>query len=166
MNKKKAFKYLGIILVISFSINLYLLFTIKEIIKPDEKYFTSNMMPCSRLSLKNLKIYEDNTAYFGERTIYVTHSIGYGSMRPYSDINITILYWKKQPTDKICVGDVISYKKSCVSNDNSTIHHRIIAENKDENGTYYIAKGDNNPTQDGCKVRPQDIIGIDVGVIY
>ena len=46
------------------------------------------------------------------------------------------------------------------------IGHRIISIGNDEEGTYYIMKGDNNQVQDPYKVRFSNIKYILIGVFY
>lgn len=63
--------------------------------------------------------------------------------------------------DNLHVGDIISF------NDNEDIViHRIIDIGSDEQGTYYITKGDNNNIVDQNKVRFIDIKGKVVMLIY
>ena len=65
-------------------------------------------------------------------------------------------------TTQIKVGDIISYKL----NENTTIVHRVKQIRTDEKGIYYIVKGDNNPQADPYRIRPENIQGILVALIY
>lgn len=51
-------------------------------------------------------------------------------------------------------GDIIIYNANWFP---EPVIHRIIDIKKDENGLYYITKGDNNPVPDPEKVRPSQV---------
>ena len=63
----------------------------------------------------------------------------------------------------IHIGDVVSYKSNLVD---GIIIHRVISIEKDENGAYFILKGDNNKYSDPEKVRFEQIQRILVAIIY
>ena len=65
--------------------------------------------------------------------------------------------------EDIHLGDVVSYKSKLV---NSVIIHRIIKISRDEKGTYYTLKGDNNKMPDPEKVRFNQIERIVIAIIY
>lgn len=85
------------------------------------------------------------------------------SMDPLLDAGSNGIEIKPQLPEDISVGDVISYKSNEID---GIIIHRVIEISEDENGTYFIVKGDNNPVQDPEKVRFDQVQGILVGVIY
>jgi hypothetical protein len=58
------------------------------------------------------------------------------------------------------VGDIVSYRKG-----ESLIVHRVIEKGVDEEGIYFVVKGDNNSISDG-KIRFEEIEYITVGVIW
>ena len=53
------------------------------------------------------------------------------------------------------VGDIVVYNAKWF---NSPVIHRVIKKNNNSNGTYYIIKGDHNPTADPLKVYPNQIV--------
>lgn len=61
---------------------------------------------------------------------------------------------------EIGVGDVISFRKGGM-----LLIHRVIEKGVDEEGVYFVTKGDNNGSDDG-KVRFENIEGVLVGVLY
>ncbi len=61
------------------------------------------------------------------------------------------------------VGDIVAYKSEYAD---GIIIHRVISEGTDQLGTYYIVKGDNNPSPDPGKVRFDQIKSVVVGIIY
>jgi len=62
----------------------------------------------------------------------------------------------------INVGDIISYD----SGKYGIIIHRVVKIDKDDQGWYAIAKGDNNPVADPFRVRFTQIRRVLVGVLY
>src|SRR3989338_4179631 len=83
------------------------------------------------------------------------------SMDPLLDEDSNAIEIKPQNPDSIAVGDVISYRTPY-----GTIIHRVIEKGMDENGVYYLVKGDNNRFADPLKVRYADVVGVVVAVIY
>ena len=61
------------------------------------------------------------------------------------------------------MGDVIVYEPSW---DSGLIVHRVISIEEDEQGRYYVVKGDNSEIVDPEKVRFSQIVGVLVGVLY
>ena len=57
-------------------------------------------------------------------------------------------------------GDIITFKQ-----DNLLIVHRVVEKGIDNQGVYFITKGDNNSLSDG-KIRFKDIEYITIGVLY
>ena len=65
--------------------------------------------------------------------------------------------------DQINVGDIVSYKSKYAD---GSIIHRVIQKSTDADGTYFIMKGDNNPTQDPGRIRFDQIQRVVVAIIY
>ena len=63
--------------------------------------------------------------------------------------------------DKLKIGDIVSYEF-----EGKKIIHRIVNISEDENGTYYVMKGDNNRYNDKNKIRFERISGVVVGILY
>ena len=61
------------------------------------------------------------------------------------------------------VGDVISYEADWTD---GIVVHRVVSIDEDEQGIYYLAKGDNSPRIDSQKIRFDQIKGYLVGVVY
>jgi hypothetical protein len=83
------------------------------------------------------------------------------SMDPFIDETSNAIEILPEGADAINVGDVISYKSNY-----GTIIHRVIEKGSDEDGFYFIVKGDNNKFQDPFKVRFSQIKGVVVAVVY
>nr|MCK4930099.1 signal peptidase I [Nanoarchaeota archaeon] len=65
--------------------------------------------------------------------------------------------------DQIQVGDIVAYESEYAE---GTIIHRVVYKGEDEQGTYFVLKGDNNPTSDPGKVRFEQIKRVVVAIIY
>lgn len=83
------------------------------------------------------------------------------SMDPFIDEQANAIEISPKDPAAINIGDVISYKS-----EQEMIIHRVIQKSMDEQGIYFIVKGDNNPIADPVKVRFSDIQGVVVAVIY
>jgi len=83
-----------------------------------------------------------------------------GSMRPILDENATGIKIKPESEEQINIGDIVTFQSG-----EDLIVHRIIKKGKDENGTYFITKGDNNDFSDE-KIRFSDIRYVTIGIIW
>lgn len=83
------------------------------------------------------------------------------SMDPLLDEDSNAIEVKPQNAESIEVGDIISYHTAY-----GTIIHRVTEKGVDEQGVYYLVKGDNNRFADPLKVRYDDVVGVVVAVIY
>jgi hypothetical protein len=83
-----------------------------------------------------------------------------GSMIPVLDEGSNGIRIVPKSENEIHEGDIISFKKN-----NELIIHRVVKKAKDENGTYFITKGDNNDLTDG-KIRFKDIKYLTVGILW
>lgn len=64
---------------------------------------------------------------------------------------------------EIGIGDIVSYVSEFAD---GTIIHRVIYKGQDEEGTYFVLKGDNNPASDPGKVRFEQIQRLLVAIVY
>jgi len=83
------------------------------------------------------------------------------SMDPFIDETANALEVMPADLDAIKVGDVISYQTAY-----GVLIHRVIEKGSDEQGIYYVVKGDNNRFSDPFKVRFDEVQGVVVAVIY
>ena len=83
------------------------------------------------------------------------------SMDPFIDETSHAIEILPDDANEINVGDVISYQSSY-----GVIIHRVIEKGEDEDGIYFLVKGDNNRFQDPFKVRFEDVKGVVVAVVY
>ena len=85
------------------------------------------------------------------------------SMDPVLDENTNAIQIVPKTVDDIKIGDIVSYNSDY---SDSTIIHRVAYKGEDEEGTYFVMKGDNNPTSDPGKVRFEDILRVSVMLVY
>jgi len=97
-----------------------------------------------------------------EGPIWLTTVQNTNSMDPVVDYGHTCILSDDFDADDLVVGDVAVYKKA---NGNQVIH-RIVKISSDEDGRYFIFKGDNNFIEDVLKVRDNQIDCLLLGVIY
>jgi hypothetical protein len=83
-----------------------------------------------------------------------------GSMRPVLDKDSNGIRIVPQSPDQIKIGDIVTYEK-----DGSLIVHRIIEEGTDNNGSWFVTKGDNNDFQDS-RIYFKDIRYVTIGVLW
>lgn len=86
------------------------------------------------------------------------------SMDPVIDIGTTALELPVTDPNTIQVGDIVSYESPLAPG--TTIIHRVVEIGEDEQGLYFIFKGDNNPTTDPGKVRPEQLKRKVIGLLY
>ena len=84
------------------------------------------------------------------------------SMDPLLDETSNAIQIVPGSPDDIELGDIISYN----SKDGDVIIHRVVEISEDDEGIFYIAKGDNNPRPDNEKIRFFQVRRITVGIIY
>jgi len=82
------------------------------------------------------------------------------SMAPVLGQETTGIGFKPNSEDDLHVGDIVSFYQ-----DESLIVHRIIKKEYDEQGIYFITKGDNNNLDDG-KIRFSQIDSVLVALVY
>lgn len=85
------------------------------------------------------------------------------SMDPFLDKEANGIEIRPTSPSQVGVGDIVAYKSSLTT---GVVIHRVVEKGFDENGTYFILKGDNNPGIDPEKVRFEQIEGVLVGIIY
>lgn len=82
-----------------------------------------------------------------------------GSMKPLFDSGANGIRVIPISSNQIKVGDIVTYG-------DENIVHRVIEKGEDDNGVWFLTKGDNNNIDDGAKVRFSDIKYVTIGVLY
>jgi len=117
---------------------------LQENMSYEDGVFTARAVPFSRVWLT---------------TVADTHS-----MDPTIDIGHTaILGFLQGFHDRLQTGDICVYY---VPEHPTGILHRIVEIGHDENGRYYIFKGDNNWGSDPYRLRDADVEWVLVGILY
>ncbi len=83
-----------------------------------------------------------------------------GSMKPVLDENSNGIRIKPKSEKDIKVGDIVTFEQNDIM-----IIHRVVEIREDEEGVYFITKGDNNNIVDG-KIRFKDIKYVTIGVLW
>lgn len=83
-----------------------------------------------------------------------------GSMLPLFDKGANGVRIAPQSPDEINVGDIITFQR-----DSNLIVHRVIEKGQDDEGIYFVTKGDNNLYTDG-KIRFEDIKYKTIAILY
>jgi len=115
--------------------------------------------PFNFVDENQIKVYDDKIV-INVKDASLSRYAPTGSMLPVLNENSNGIRIKPESVNDIHIGDIISFRQ-----DGYLIVHRVVEIGKDEQGTYFITKGDNNPIPDG-KVRFEDIKFITIGVIW
>jgi hypothetical protein len=117
-------------------------------------------MPSDRVRQSQISIYPDHVSVDIAGVRWANFS-STGSMLPVLGEGANALQIVPKFASDIKIGDIISYKLN-----NKVIIHRVIEIGSDEQGVYYIVKGDNNPEPDPMPVRFSQIDRVVVGILY
>ncbi len=85
------------------------------------------------------------------------------SMLPYINKDSHALQIEPKCPEEISIGDIVSYKSEYAD---GIIIHRVVHKDIDEQGPYFILRGDNNPSNDPGKIRCDQIQRRLVAIIY
>jgi len=118
--------------------------------------------PYNRINEDQIEIY-NNKVIINIKDPEYARFTNTNSMDPVLDETANAIEIIPKSEEDIHLGDVVSYKSKLV---NSVIIHRIIKISRDEKGTYYTLKGDNNKLPDPEKVRFNQIERVVVAIIY
>jgi hypothetical protein len=83
-----------------------------------------------------------------------------GSMQPVLGASVNGVGFKPLSPAQIHVGDIINFQSNGLF-----IVHRVVEKGQDEQGVYFITRGDNSDVADS-KIRFEDIDGVVVALIY
>ena len=118
--------------------------------------------PADRVAEDQIKVYNDKISIEVHDPEWATF-IDTNSMDPLLDVGVNALQIKSKDAAEIQVGDVVSYRSSYAE---GIIIHRVIRKGTDDEGTYFIVKGDNNSAEDPGRIRFSQIERVLIGVIY
>jgi hypothetical protein len=123
---------------------------------------TPKESPADRIAEDNIAVYKDRVVLDIQNAQWATFTDTH-SMEPVLVQGANALELVPHSADEIKVGDIVSYQSDLAE---GTIIHRVIYKGQDEQGTYFIMKGDNLPTSDPGRVRFSQIERVVVGIIY
>jgi hypothetical protein len=135
----------------------------KEIEIPKTKLSgIDRLSPPDHIKEENIHVYSDRVIIEIQNPEWATFTPT-KSMDPVIDVGANSIQIVPQNESIIGLGDIASYESEYAT---GTIIHRIVYIDKDELGTYYHLKGDNNILKDPGKIRFNQIRRITVGIIY
>ena len=136
------------------------LFTIIGIIAKDKIWLEEDILSQKIISPNTFNLTEDSlTINFNNITFF--NITGGSSMLPAIHNNSTQLYIILG-NNLLYIGDIVRFKYK----EDIFMHHRIIDIRNDEEGIYYITRGDNNPLNDVIKIRKENITHKLIGILY
>jgi len=119
----------------------------------------NTIAPSDWITEDNITVF-DNMVVIKVKDASITSYAPTGSMRPLLDSDSNGIRIVPEDENQIHVGDIVSFER-----DNILVVHRIIEKGEDEQGTYFIAQGDNTSIEDG-KIRFKDIKYVTIGVLW
>jgi hypothetical protein len=124
-------------------------------------FVSSNQVhaPSDTITEDSILVYDDKVVINLENASLSKYASS-GSMLPVFDTGANGLRIKPSSPDEINLGDIITY-----SLNEQLIVHRVIEKGYDDEGLYFIVKGDNNSYSDG-KIRFSDIKYKTVALFY
>jgi len=121
--------------------------------------FSSLEAPFDFIEENQIKVYNDKIV-ISINGASIGRYADTGSMRPVLDAGSNGIRIVPKNEEEIHIGDIITFEDEL-----GLIIHRVIDKGIDENGVYFITKGDNNPISDG-KVRFEEVRYKTIGVIW
>ncbi|MFP4195773.1 MAG: signal peptidase I [Candidatus Woesearchaeota archaeon] len=123
---------------------------------------TERISPGNHIKEHQIKVYDDRVelAVSGVEWARFTDT---NSMDPFLDKGANALQFVPESPEQIDKGDIISYRKPESSN---RVIHRVVYKGEDDQGVYFIVKGDNNAVSDPGKIRFDQIERVLFGIIY
>ncbi len=119
----------------------------------------SNNAPFDFIKEDNIMIYDDKIVISIDGASLSRYAPT-GSMIPVLDEGSNGIRIQPNNPEDVHIGDIITFQKN-----QSLIVHRVIDKGTDEQGDYFITKGDNNTFSDG-KIRFKDVKYITIGIIW
>ncbi|MBW6442711.1 hypothetical protein K0A97_02935 [Patescibacteria group bacterium] len=117
------------------------------------------LSPTDFIKNENIFVYPDKIIIYIKNASISSYA-DTGSMEPFLNQDSNGIRVKPLSEKDIKIGDIISFRKL-----GKIIVHRVINKGLDEQGIYFITKGDNSPIEDG-KIRFEDIEYVTIGILY
>ena len=123
---------------------------------------TPRSSPADRVPERAIAVYHDRIVLDIQDAQWATFTDTH-SMEPVIMAGANAIELVPTSADEIQVGDIVSYRSAFTS---GTIIHRVVYKGQDEDGTYFIMKGDNLATSDPGRVRFEQIERVVVAIVY
>ena len=157
---KMAAIVLAVFILGWFSNNVYSFFTDLNKERPFSIYSTEVKSPGNWIKENQVRIMGNEVEILIDNATWSTFT-DTNSMDPVFDVHNFAIKIKPKHLSDLKEGDIVSYKSN-----RGIIIHRIVEIKKDESGSYFVMKGDNNNQVDPEKVRFEQITGVVVGILY
>ncbi len=108
--------------------------------------------PSDTLDTSTVKAYSDKVIVSINKPRFVSYS-DTKSMAPVIGVSTNGIEVEANPED-LDIGDIVSYEANWSE---ELVTHRIVGEGIDDEGAYYVLKGDANIEEDPGKIRPGQI---------
>jgi len=118
--------------------------------------------PKNYFDTHQIKVYRDRVILDAENIVWAGFE-DTKSMLPIINKDTNALQIIPNCPEDIQIGDIVSYKSHYAE---GIIIHRVIHIDQDSKGTYFVLKGDNNPSSDPGKIRCNQIQRKVVAIIY
>lgn len=118
--------------------------------------------PSDHVKQEDIHIFRDGVELKIKNTFFASYT-DTNSMDPFLDKGANGIEIVPDSPAQIQEGDIISYKTQYAR---GITVHRVIKKGFDEDGVYFIVKGDNNISADPGKIRFDQVHGLLVGIIY
>jgi hypothetical protein len=118
--------------------------------------------PMNFFNTNQIKVYQNRVVLDVEDIVWAGFE-DTKSMLPVINKDSNALQIVPNCPDDIKVGDIISYRSNYAD---GIIIHRVIHIDEDNEGIYFVLKGDNNPVSDPGKIRCDQIDRKVVAIIY
>ncbi len=123
---------------------------------------TERASPADRIPERAIGVYHDRVVLDLANAQWATFTDTH-SMEPVISAGANAIEIVPESEDEIQVGDIASYRSAYAD---GTIIHRVVYKGQDEDGTYFIFKGDNLATSDPGRVRFTQIERVVVAIVY
>ncbi len=120
------------------------------------------LTPSDTVSEKQILVYHDQVIIKIPNAQWASY-LDTGSMEPILNSDSHGIEIIPKSEKEIHVGDIIAYNANWYD---TPVIHRVVDIKQDEEGTYYVLKGDNNKTIDPEKVRFKQIKYKLIAIIY
>ena len=153
-----------LVLILAFLTGFLSYYAVSSVYIDTEKPFLIGLVnnieqPTSRLSENDITILPDKVILNIKDAVLGRYA-DTGSMLPTLGENTKGIRIKPSSPEQIRIGDIITFREG-----NTLVVHRVVAKGEDEQGFYFVTKGDNNQETDG-KVYFQDVEYVIVALVY